>query len=240
MTKGDPTLAARMTLARERAGLQPVYVAQRLGVSKQAVSKWENGTSSPAASRFPVIATLYAVNVDWLVSGRGAPDAPLNNLQLTSNAKEPQIGIVEKVALPERLSMRKDVRVIRVYVEGAMSGFVLTDDADDLVRRPPGLELAKAAYALYAPNDEMSPRYKRGELVYVDPRRPAQDGDYVLIQVKGLSNGDPARGYIRLLERLTGTQAHCERLSPAAKETFELTNVVAIHRIPPWTELMSV
>lgn len=240
MAEADPALAARMKLARERAGFQPSYVAERLGVSKQAVSKWETGTSTPAAKRFQIIAMLYDVNVDWLVSGRGAPDAPLNNLQLTSNAKERQIGMLEAVALPDRLSMRKDVRVVRVYVEGAMSGFTLTDEADDLVRRPPGLEMAKMAYAIYVPNGEMAPRYERGELVYIDPRRPAQDGDYVLIQVRGNSNGDPARGFIRRLERLTETQAHCEQFSPLLKDIFELSDIVAIHRIPPWTELLGL
>lgn len=37
------------------------FVAQRLGVSRQAVSKWENGTSDPSTSNLIAIAKLYNV-----------------------------------------------------------------------------------------------------------------------------------------------------------------------------------
>lgn len=37
------------------------FVAQRLGVSRQAVSKWENGTSEPSSSNLIAIAKLYNV-----------------------------------------------------------------------------------------------------------------------------------------------------------------------------------
>ncbi len=37
------------------------FVAQRLGVSRQAVSKWENGTSEPSTSNLIAISKLYNV-----------------------------------------------------------------------------------------------------------------------------------------------------------------------------------
>lgn len=37
------------------------FAAQRLGVSRQAVSKWENGTSDPSTSNLIAIAKLYNV-----------------------------------------------------------------------------------------------------------------------------------------------------------------------------------
>ena len=38
------------------------FVAEHLGVSRQAVSKWENGTSDPSTSNLLALAQLYGVN----------------------------------------------------------------------------------------------------------------------------------------------------------------------------------
>ncbi|MBQ6850158.1 MAG: helix-turn-helix transcriptional regulator [Oscillospiraceae bacterium] len=46
---------------RLRNNMTQEFVAQRLGVSRQAVSKWENGTSDPSTSNLIAIAKLYNV-----------------------------------------------------------------------------------------------------------------------------------------------------------------------------------
>ena len=43
------------------------FVAESLGVSRQAVSKWENGTSEPSTSNLISIAKLYGTTVEELV-----------------------------------------------------------------------------------------------------------------------------------------------------------------------------
>ncbi len=45
------------------------YVADTLGVSRQAVSKWENGTSDPSTSNLIALAKLYEVSVETLLAG---------------------------------------------------------------------------------------------------------------------------------------------------------------------------
>lgn len=40
------------------------FVAESLGVSRQAVSKWENGTSDPSTSNLFALAQLFEVNVE--------------------------------------------------------------------------------------------------------------------------------------------------------------------------------
>ena len=47
---------------RLRCQMTQEFVAERLGVSRQAVSKWENGTSDPSTSNLLALANLY--NVD--------------------------------------------------------------------------------------------------------------------------------------------------------------------------------
>ena len=47
---------------RIRCQMTQEFVAEHLGVSRQAVSKWENGTSDPSTSNLLALASLY--NVD--------------------------------------------------------------------------------------------------------------------------------------------------------------------------------
>ena len=44
-------------------------MAEALGVSRQAVSKWENGTAEPSTSNLLALAKLYEVDVGELLRG---------------------------------------------------------------------------------------------------------------------------------------------------------------------------
>lgn len=43
------------------------FVAETIGVSRQAVSKWENGTSDPSTSNLFALAKLYSISVEELL-----------------------------------------------------------------------------------------------------------------------------------------------------------------------------
>lgn len=43
------------------------FVAETLGVSRQAVSKWENGTSDPSTSNLLALSNLYGIAADELL-----------------------------------------------------------------------------------------------------------------------------------------------------------------------------
>jgi len=53
---------------RQRQSLTQEQVASRLGVSYQAVSKWETGANTPDISLLPSIAALFGVTIDALFS----------------------------------------------------------------------------------------------------------------------------------------------------------------------------
>ena len=52
---------------RVRCQMTQEFVAERLGVSRQAVSKWENGTSDPSTSNLLALAKLYNVSTEDLL-----------------------------------------------------------------------------------------------------------------------------------------------------------------------------
>ncbi|MBR3973213.1 MAG: helix-turn-helix transcriptional regulator [Oscillospiraceae bacterium] len=52
---------------RLRCQMTQEFVAERLSVSRQAVSKWENGTSDPSTSNLLALAKLYGVSAEELL-----------------------------------------------------------------------------------------------------------------------------------------------------------------------------
>ena len=52
---------------RVRCQMTQEFVAEQLGVSRQAVSKWENGTSDPSTSNLLALANLYHVDAAELL-----------------------------------------------------------------------------------------------------------------------------------------------------------------------------
>lgn len=44
------------------------FVSESLGVSRQAVSKWENGTSDPSTSNLLALAKLYGISAEELLN----------------------------------------------------------------------------------------------------------------------------------------------------------------------------
>lgn len=71
----DLAMAQRLVDRRKAAGLSQEALAAQLGVSRQAVSKWERSESSPDTDNLIALATLYGVSLDELLYGEAANDA---------------------------------------------------------------------------------------------------------------------------------------------------------------------
>ena len=52
---------------RTQCKMTQEFVAEHLGVSRQAVSKWENGTSDPSTSNLLALAKLYGISAEELL-----------------------------------------------------------------------------------------------------------------------------------------------------------------------------
>lgn len=61
------TLGETLKAHRTRCKMTQEFVAERIGVSRQAVSKWENGTSDPSTSNLIALAKLFDVPVEELL-----------------------------------------------------------------------------------------------------------------------------------------------------------------------------
>jgi len=71
--------ADRLIEYRKKAGYSQEELADEIGVSRQAVSKWERCESSPDTDNLIALARLYHVSLDDLVNGSSIDAAPVLN-----------------------------------------------------------------------------------------------------------------------------------------------------------------
>lgn len=71
------TLGEKLQLLRRSRGLSQEQLAEALGVSRQAISKWECGDSAPDLDKLRAICTYFGVTSDYLIweSAEAAPEA---------------------------------------------------------------------------------------------------------------------------------------------------------------------
>ena len=70
------TLGERILELRKKHGLSQEELAITLGVSRQAVSKWETGDAMPDTDKVIALAVYFKVTTDWLLRGIEAAPAP--------------------------------------------------------------------------------------------------------------------------------------------------------------------
>ena len=63
------SLAERLREHRVRCNMTQEFVAEAVGVSRQAVSKWENGASDPSTANLIALAKLYGISAEQLLEG---------------------------------------------------------------------------------------------------------------------------------------------------------------------------
>lgn len=67
------SIGERITELRKKANISQGKLASLLEVSRQAVSKWENDTSSPDTLRLIQLADVLNTDVEYLATGRPSP-----------------------------------------------------------------------------------------------------------------------------------------------------------------------
>lgn len=92
----EKTIGKKLYDLRKQSGFTQDYVAEKLGVSAQAVSKWENDIACPDIMTLPNIATLYGITVDEI----------FKNDEVQSNVK-----------LEKTEKINENELFLRVYVE---------------------------------------------------------------------------------------------------------------------------
>ena len=70
------TLSEKIAYCRRRQGMSQEALAERLDVSRQAVSKWETGEAQPEIGKLRTLADVFHVTADWLLSDEEPIETP--------------------------------------------------------------------------------------------------------------------------------------------------------------------
>lgn len=103
-------VAERLAALRKRAGLSQGDVAERLNVSRQAVSRWETGFTVPSTDNLSHLGRLYGVTLDELLSYSAAlpPEKP----QEEASAQQPKAEAPAPTPQPAAASAPAHARAI--------------------------------------------------------------------------------------------------------------------------------
>ena len=92
------TLGERIAYYRGALGLSQWELAEKLGVSRQAVSKWETDAGLPDLDRLIALSGLYNITLDELVKGAAPSPAPADGAQAAAFPPEASPAAAEKSA----------------------------------------------------------------------------------------------------------------------------------------------
>ena len=88
------TFNEKLLSLRRKSGLSQEELAEKLDVSRQAVSRWENGETLPDAQNLLVLSDIFGVTIDYLLRNetetekteeKEAPAQPINNTYINTN-----------------------------------------------------------------------------------------------------------------------------------------------------------
>lgn len=116
-------LSEKIYYCRKKAGKSQEELAELLGVSRQAVSKWETGDAEPEIGKLRLLSETFGVSVDWLLSEEEPQGAPES-----AQAAPAQGGRADWVdALPGMLGrlLRRYGWLAGVYIALTGAGFAL-------------------------------------------------------------------------------------------------------------------
>ena len=117
------TLGKRIAALRKEKELKQDTLAEALGVSPQAVSKWENDQTCPDISLLPRLAELLGVSVDELLSGKKKElTQPVQILppEKRKDLKEMMLRIVVDSSDGDRVRVNLPMALVQVAMEMGM------------------------------------------------------------------------------------------------------------------------
>ncbi len=110
-------IANRLAARRRNAGLSQEALADMIGVSRQAVSKWERSESSPDTDNLIALAALYNVSLDELLysdvteSAAHAPgEATVDAANAATTTDEEEAVVVEAEVIEDDATTTSDAR----------------------------------------------------------------------------------------------------------------------------------
>jgi transcriptional regulator with XRE-family HTH domain len=130
----NTTLGKRIAALRREKGLKQDELAEKLGVSAQAVSKWENDQTCPDISLLPLLSKTLGVSVDELLSGKqeSAPAVQVVPANERKDIKDMVLRIVVSSAENDNVRVNIPLSLVKVGVDAGLNMAQITSGNEAL------------------------------------------------------------------------------------------------------------
>lgn len=98
----DMTMGQRIAECRKKLGLSQEALGEKMGVSRQAISKWEADGAVPEIDKLVAMSKLFGVSVGWLLGVEEEPAVPNPGPGFTEEQMKIVEGIAERYAKPQK------------------------------------------------------------------------------------------------------------------------------------------
>ena len=117
----DMTIGKRIAHLRKEKGLTQEELASHMGVSPQAVSKWENDQTCPDISALPKLSKLLGVTVDELLEGKAeTPAVRVLPPEQRKDPKDMMLRITVDSAQGDKIRENLPIALVEVAMEIGM------------------------------------------------------------------------------------------------------------------------
>jgi transcriptional regulator with XRE-family HTH domain len=116
------TIGKRISEYRKKKNLKQDELAEKLGVSPQAVSKWENDLSCPDISLLPELSRILGISIDELVQGK--KEEPIVSILPEEKRKDigkMMIRIIIDSADGDHVRVNLPVMLVKIAIDTGMS-----------------------------------------------------------------------------------------------------------------------
>ena len=117
----EMTLGKRIAFLRKDKELKQDELAEKLGVSPQAVSKWENDQTCPDITLLPELAKILGVTVDELLSGKSEPAVKIVPECERKDIKDMMLRIVVDSSDGDKVRINLPMGLVQVALDTGMA-----------------------------------------------------------------------------------------------------------------------
>lgn len=194
--------ASRLKESRQKCRYSQSELAKKLDLNQSTIAYWERGQTEPDSQTMRRLADLLDVRVEWLAFG----------------------------AMPGALAQRPLLSLRDLPVRGTAQGgkhgaFFLTQDAITYVDRPANLVGNPSAFAVWVSGKSMEPRFRPGELLFVNPSKPLSENCFVLVCLRD------GNAYVKELIQQNDKYLHLRQYNPNHDIEIAQNKVSAIYRV---------
>ena len=170
-------LSNNLYLLRRKAGLSQEEFAEKLGVSRQAVSKWERGEAYPDTENLIVISDMFSVTIDELLKSEnitgdveGEKTEEINDEEQSDRAFRITVGDKVDLNLSGSITVDDDDTKVKIDLD---NGDVLVDDEDGQVK----VNLGKGGITVNDENGNVKVKLSKGHIIINDDGDDDEDDD---------------------------------------------------------------